>query len=712
MSSKQQLKKFLENISENAKFALFNYVSAEHFSVLVKCRVENDQSVKYYSEYCKEWIRKFSTFTKTSWIVRKCFPNLKRLVYRKVYVCHRSSHNKKKMADESSARNKECAAKIDFKMKFINRNTIKNDRSLKEGLNLHIYIDFVHTHGVLVRESLDLLKCSTDTDDMFCKYFSAGHTVTMAKSYHELTLLSKYGASNIEYLSNVEINPSQAHVTYLYRKKRDDIKHNIADVMAEKKTVLEERGGALRYTDDYSIAVVITPYMKNVLSGHDLDYIIIDSTALKDIVVSFFFVPTPLGALPIACALHSQDTEPSYSQAFFSTKLLLENQTFTSFEPKKIMINVLDEQNHALDAIFTNKRLFVSRASMVEEVWRIMCDGNNKIDETKRHGLMVSFHALLYADSLKDAEKYYKQLDSDENVESAPKLKECLKDIWKRHKDYMTQDENQVLDVSIRVLKQFLLSKCYTYSTLIMIDVLTNILDSHWCQILHAHLKDSSIIETYTKFLNKDKRVLNKLGMKSNGNEFTLANSNHRKIFTLRSDTMCCDCAKGRKGRFCDHLCGFLQSVKLNASIPKDKRSFYTALAGEDVRDEIYSVKSEDNNQDIEMEQVMSNETDEYGFLIKEEVESDSDPLEDTNVQPEETIPTEQKMKVKYETTLKALNDEFRRLNKVFRDNPNTSNLETMGRLARELSKITPVERLNLSNMCVEVNDSDIEIKE
>lgn len=705
MCSKQQLKNFLEDISENAKFALFNYVSAEQYSVLVKCRVENDQSVKYYSEYCKEWIRKFSTFTKTSWIVRKCFPSLKRLVYRKVYVCHRSSHNKKKVADVSSARNKECSAKIDFKMKIINRNTIKNDKSLKEGLNLHIFIDFVHTHGVLIRESLDLLKCSTDTDDMFCKYFSAGHTVTTAKSYHELTLVSKYGPANVEYLSNVEINPSLSHVTYLYRKKKDDIKLNVADSMAEKKNILEERGGAMRYTDDYSIAVVITPYMKNVLSGHDLDSIIIDSTPLKEIVVSFFLVPTPLGALPIACALHSQDTEPSYSQAFFSTKLLLENQTFTSFEPKKIMINVLDEQNHALDAIFTNKSLFVSRASMGEEVWRIMCDGDSKVEETSRHSLMVSFHALLHADSLQDAEKYYKQLDNDENVESTPKLKEYLKDLWKRRKDYMTQNENQVLDISIRVLKQFLLTKCYAYNTLIMIDVLTNILDSHWCQILHAHLKDRSIIETYTKFLNKDKRVLNKLGLKSNGNEFTLTNSKTRKLITFRSDTMCCDCVKGRKGRLCDHLCGLLQSVTLKPSVPENKETFYMALAGEDERDKIY------NQQDVEMEQVVSSDTDEC-LYIAEMGESDYDPLEDTNVQPEENVSTQRKMKNNYETALKALNDEFRRLNKVFRDNPNTSNLDTMSRLARELSKIRPVERLDLSNMCVEVNNGDTVVKE
>ncbi|CAH0595054.1 unnamed protein product [Chrysodeixis includens] len=714
MCSKQQLKNFLEYISENAKFALFNYVSAEHFTALVKCRVENDQSIKYYSDFCKEWIRKFSSFTKTSWIVRKCFPNLKRLVYRKVYICHRSSHNKKKMADTSSARNKQCSAKIDFKMKFINRNTIKNDKSLKEGLNLHIFIDFVHTHGVLVRESLDLLKCSMDTDEMFRKYFADGHTVTTAKSYHELTLLSKYGASDDEYLSNVEdVNPSLQHVTYLHRKMKDEISHNVADSMAAKKNVLEERGGALRYTDDYSVAVVITPYMKNVLSGHDLDYIIIDSTALKEIVVSFFLLPTALGALPIACALHSQDTEPSYSQAFFSTKLLLENQTFTSFEPTKIMINVLDEQNHALDAIFTNKSLFVSRASMVEEIWRIICDNDSKVNETNRHGLLVSFHAFLHADSFKEAEKYYKLLDSDETVQSTTKLKEYLKDIWKRQKDYMNQNENEVLDLSIRTLKQFLLSKCYAFNTLTMIDVLSNILDNHWCEILHANLRDRSMIETYTKFLNKDKRVLNKLGMNSSGHEYTLTNAKTRKLITFRSDTMCCDCLKGRKGWLCDHLCGLLQSMELKASVPKDKRPFYRALAGEDVRGELYRLKFEGTNQDTEMEEVMSNDSDEDRLVIKEEVDSDCDPLHDNtdNVIPEETIAIEDKKKTNYETALKALNDEFRRLNKMFRDNPNTSNLETMGRLARELSKIRPVEKLNVSNLHVEVNNGDTEDK-
>ena len=145
---------------------------------------------------------------------------------------------------------------------------------------------------------------------------------------------------------------------YLFnKKKKEGLNHSVSEIMAEKVKSLDECGGVLRYTDDYSITVVITPFMKNVISGHELDCIIVDSTVIKECVVSFFLVPTALGALPIACALHSQTTEPSFSQAFFSTKLLLENQTLKNFEPSVIIINQIDEQNHALDAIFSNKKV-------------------------------------------------------------------------------------------------------------------------------------------------------------------------------------------------------------------------------------------------------------------------------------------------------------------------------------------------------------------
>lgn len=699
MCSKEKLKDFLSEISENAEFPVFNYVSGEKYSILVKCHVDTDRDAQFYSEYASEWIKKFTKFTKTGWIVRACFPRLKRLLYRKVFTCHHSSFNKRKICEQGSSKDKQCKAKIDFKVKFINRNTIRNDKMLRAGLNLTIHINFVHTHSVRARESYNFLKCSADTDKLFLKYFTTGHTVATAKSYHELVLLSNYGTGNI---SDTEINPSLRHVSYLHQKRKaQGLECNIADTMADKMKALEECGGAMRYTDDYNITVVITPFMKNVISGHELDSIIIDSTHTRECVVSFFFAPTPLGALPIACALHTQMTEPSFSQAFFSTKLLLENQTSKSFEPKKIMINQIDEQNHALGAIFSNTTIIVSRASLVADIWKSLCDGEVKIDAKQRQKVMELFNSLLHAANSEDAELFYKDLENNKIVQSITKVKQYLSDIWSKREDYITP--NKVMDISLRTLKQFIVHRCKSYPILAMIDVLTNILDKHWCQIIHAHLSNKLIMEVYTKYLPKDKVLMKKL-------EGDTKLKGKMGALVFGAQTLCCDCIKGKKGMLCEHLCAILHTVEIDTQVSEEKRAFYTTLAGDQEVKIEQVAEPEDYEEPYnpnEYEQTVSDN--EQSFLIKQEIEH-IDPL-DTITEAESTRHSSIEIdingiKKSYENAIKALNDEFRRLNKLFRENPNASNLETMGRLARELSKIRPVEKIHMSNLCLELTDA------
>ncbi|KAF9423978.1 hypothetical protein HW555_000687 [Spodoptera exigua] len=639
MCSKEKLRNFLSEISENAEFPVFNYVSGEKYNILVKCHVDTDRDAQFYSEYASEWIKKFTRFTKTGWIVRACFPRLKRLLYRKVFVCHHSSFNKSRISEQASSKDKQCKAKIDFKIKFINRNTIRNDKLLKAGLNLTIYINFIHTHSVRAGESYKYLKCSTDTDKLFLKYFADGHTVATAKSYHELILQSNNGVSDI---SNVERNPSLRHISYLYQKKKSQgLECNIGEIISEKMKALEECGGVMRYTDDYSITVVITPFMKNVISGHELDTIIIDSTHTRECVVSFFFVPTPLGALPIACTLHSQITEPSFSQAFFSTKLLLENQTLKSFEPRTIMINQIDEQNHALDAIFSNATLLVSRASLVEEIWKTLCDAEVKLDVKQRQKVMEKFSSLLYAKNLEESELFRKELKNNEIVQSVQKLKQYFSNIWAKREEYITPNQDNILMKKLAELEG-------------------------------------------------DKKIKRKMGALAFG-----------------AKTLCCDCIKGKKGMLCEHICAVLHTVIVATSVPDDKKAFYTALAGEpEVKVEQLAepeLDYEDDENDYE-ETPSNNES----FHIKQELEH-IDPLDtisENDNASRTAIGIDMKtLKTSYMNGLNALNDEFRRLNKLFRDNPNASNLETMGRLARELTKIRPVEKVKLSNMCVELTN-------
>nr|XP_021186619.2 uncharacterized protein LOC110373625 [Helicoverpa armigera] len=707
MYSKRQLKEFLSEISQNAEFPIFTYVSAEKFVILIRCRVEPDRDARYYTKYNTEWIKKFTKFTKTGWIVRQCFPKLKRLVYRKTFVCQYSGFNKTKNPKQTAVRNKHCEAKIDFKVKFINRNTIRNDEMLKKGLNLSIFINYMHSHKVLTKESLKLLRCSAETDELFYKYYDEGHSEPTAKSYHELTLLVN-STDGSNQLRNMEVNPSARHINYLFCKKKKEGTNpsTISDIMPEKNKLLEESGGMLKHSEDCNTVVVITPFMKSVLTCHDLDNIIVDSTVLKEHVVSFFLVQTSLGALPIACALHTQpkDNIHMYNQAFNYTKILIESQISKTFEPTEFMVNENDE-NYALEEVFPNSSLSETRVSLLEGIWQTICKADVKIDAKESHELMEAFNTLLYENNFEEADMAYKKLEKDMYVNSILKLKEYVVNIWERRDELNTP--NKLIDVSLRMLKQFLLSRCNSYSIVIMIDVLLNILDKHWHQILYAHLSNKSIVETYTKLLPVDRELIKTAGMKNNIE--TVENKKRKKNHTFNIETMCCDCVKGSKGEFCEHLCTALQSVNLSTTLSEEQRVLYTSLIGErDIKPELLTEQEDDLEKDIEP---TSSDNEQNDFEIKEEIVDNDDPLDDGNNENVDNseyrnnnIEVDNDMKNSYVAALTALNDEFRRLNRLFMDNPSASNLDNIRQLARELSKIRPVEKVDLSNIFVDVN--------
>lgn len=87
------------------------------------------------SAWCNNWLADFSHKTNTNWIVRYTYPSAKRYLYRKVFKCQHSSFNKVKSRKKENTRirDKECNATVDFLIKLVNRNTIKNDRYLRDG---------------------------------------------------------------------------------------------------------------------------------------------------------------------------------------------------------------------------------------------------------------------------------------------------------------------------------------------------------------------------------------------------------------------------------------------------------------------------------------------------------------------------------------------------------------------------------------------------
>lgn len=764
MFSKHELKRFLEEISDSAAFVKFQFVSTDKFVVQLKCKVDGEVQQDRYNNYASEWIKKFSKFTATAWIVRTSFPKLKRLVYRKVFSCHRSSFNKKKQCTDET-RNQGCRAKIDFKMKFINRNTIKNDPFLKEGLNMTISIDFLHSHKLRTQEAFNMLKSTPETDQLFYSYFENGYSPSMAKMYHELTVIDHYG-DHPQYLMNANINPTARHVHYLHvkTKKADNLSNKSFDeIMSPKKASVENAGGFLNY-DNPEVVSVITPTMRRVAVTINLEHILVDSIpTASGPVVTFLYAVSKAGALPIACVLHTEENEANYSQAFLSIKLTLENLFNGQFEPKLLNIKDCKEMRDAATAIFPNSIVLSSKWSVCSNIWRWICSDDAKMEVKQRQAWMENFWELIRCNKLESAESCYELYKEDDN-ETPSEVSDYIDDLWDRRVEWLNGEDHvslNVVEASMRIMNEFVYQKC-KFNVHVMVDVLINVIDRQIRRILHAHAKSLNVPATYTKFLEKTKEVmsLDSSLKRINTTEFKLeSGSKTKKYIRFRTDIWCCDCNVGKKGRFCEHLCAVINVVDTDLmktpELTDEEKCVFTEIAGEELEEKSL-VKPEFNNEEEEEEEmdidgikeddeiddeaanaedddrcsVPSPKTevdDGYYYLdVKTENCEGNDPLDEVtevsneekyeeisfSVQNNDDIPSTSKvskvdLKSQYEGAMKNLNNEFRRLNKYFKANPNKSNMDTMMRLARELGKIRPIERVDLGNMHIMVNKED-----
>lgn len=137
----QSVKRTLTQFCDNYGARLTRFEFNSDFNYTCEIRAHHDER-KLASEFCDEMVKEFGDVTATNWIVRYTYPNVERMKFKKVFVCQHASFgkNKNRTRQDKRIRDKNCNAKIDFKIKLTNRNTRKNDSLLKEGLDTVISV--------------------------------------------------------------------------------------------------------------------------------------------------------------------------------------------------------------------------------------------------------------------------------------------------------------------------------------------------------------------------------------------------------------------------------------------------------------------------------------------------------------------------------------------------------------------------------------------
>ena len=479
MATEEGLKNMLSPLCEDLHMLHVNLSGAEQFLIKIQCKLPEDGD---FDDKCSNWLQKFSRLTSTNWITSRRFPNASRYEFRKLFACHHSKVNKTviRKRQDSRIRNKNCAATIDFIFKKINRNTIKNDILLKQGINVVIKINFNHSHKVNVAEALGYLRVSESTKAIFESYFVSGMSPSASRIYHEMKLIESEEDSkliSVRVLANAQENPTERQIKYLYDKWRVNQYGNreessVLEILRNKIPVLRYSGGNLLVKENPFITVVITPIMRrSFIEGIADEIVFVDSSGSCDqtnTCVTFMFAPNKTGAIPVACILHTAQTEANYTLAFAAALEAIEIDN-KKFSPNVFMTDDSKAERSALSTVFPNSHLLLCTFHVCQALWRWLWQTDHNVIMIDRQTVMELFRNILYAFSVEDAEEHFNIIVKNNVVLGNELLLDHLEKLWRRREEWCIpyrakiitrgNNTNNYAEASIRIFKDIVLQR-------------------------------------------------------------------------------------------------------------------------------------------------------------------------------------------------------------------------------------------------------------
>lgn len=695
-----------------------DFESEEKYSMRFRLKTDQNEEQERYVKYIDEFVQKISNFTNTNWIVRKSYPSLKRFLFRKTYTCQHSSFNKK---SEKSSRGQNCKAKIDFVIKKVNKDTIRNDKLLSEGYNVLVTMVFEHSHRVYVAEALNLLKCSQETEETFKKYFDSGMTPCAAINYNELNILDSFqdtDLNGIEMLSNSQINPSENHVYYMYNKWRtekygDRNECNLPEIMQGKIESLNEKGYLILLKQNPRIIVIITPIMKRVfLSTAYENMIFVDTTSSCDqtsSAITLVFTHHKIGGLPLACAIHTEQNESNYTMVFAAIKEAVEkNEVGKRFEPDIVMTDDSTAERNALRTIFPNARLLLCAFHVCQAFWRWLCVADHQIDIMKRQSIMTRFRNILFATDPEEAVKLYEELTGDEYAKTMPALLNHLSNLWKRRLEWCVSERldlltrgnntNNITEASIRILKDVILQRCKAFNACALVDFMTSIFENYFMRRIVSYANTRKTKDSiYAMFINTSRNIKNI--SKVNDNEYSVeSETSPNTFYTVRADLAVCDCDAGKCGKFCKHLCSIEQNFGVifpnspRLSI-QDRMSLARIATGDKINENFYMNmldldQTSNNDLDSIGPQCSTSNTQELIQVVPQCSSSDTqEPIQDVANSSSYKQQVVVEFPHQYKNALAEFQTEVQRFTKLFETNPTVHNLRALGKFTNIIKK-------------------------
>ncbi|KAK3907383.1 PTS system glucose-specific EIICBA component, partial [Frankliniella fusca] len=345
----------------------------------------------------EEWLRCYKASTSTEWIVKDEPHNLQKLVFHKYWMCQLSKHNK----IQGSKRNKGCPARLDIKIKKVNKDTVKNDKIyLKRDVPLPAVITVTqHNHKTKdCFEALKYLRVTEETKDKFYQYFDEGLAAGAAFRMNDLSLRLMPNSGQLR--ANSAVNPTPRMVQHLFDQWRiseygQSWGCDPFPKLREKIPLYASEGTAIHIddsdSDDWAV-VIVTPIMRRAQDlQSSCEIIFTDSTSNVEFThssVTLMLTATKGGAVPIAILIHSSQSTECYSKAY---NLLKSNypKCFGGKEaPGIFMTDNSSAEKGALLNVWPTALQYLCHFHIGQSEWRWLRDSKHHVPQDSQQKLM------------------------------------------------------------------------------------------------------------------------------------------------------------------------------------------------------------------------------------------------------------------------------------------------------------------------------------
>ena len=443
-----------------------------------------------------------------------------------------------------------------------------------------ITVNFEHNHLSLNAEALSFRKTDLVVQHQFEEYFNECMSAAAASEFHsnQLDMNPNLDCPAAVARADAAVNPKRSTVSYWYGKWREanlGKRHGqgMWDMLENKVAAYTASGARISVEREPFTVALLTPIMQRahqMLSAGDVAFV--DSTASCDAenhVITFVLVTSPYGAVPAGVVITTGQSLQNYTAGFAALKNLLPDPSFGGEGyPSVFVTDDSAAERGGLQSVWPDAVQVFCHFHVMQAVWRWLWNAAHGISKDDRKELMQGFRKVLYAVDRVDAGTLYQELL--QLAEDYPNFMEYVEGLWERREAWCMawrnipalrgHHTNNYAEVTVRLFKDNILSRCKAYNAIAIIDFIVSVMERFYSNRLQRFANSRVTMHSLLleKLLARCAYIQSKDDIRvvpsQEGNSYLVpSEEDWQLLYEMDAVVGVCTCPSGMAGRCCKH---------------------------------------------------------------------------------------------------------------------------------------------------------------